>query len=338
MDKNRLIAIGIAVAVLIPLITFVIIPVASGSTRFLIVLSGSMSPAMESGDIAVVTQIDPSELNVGDIVAYKGTDNPDKIISHRVIEVINNGELSFRTKGDANDSSDFSLVGSSDVVGKVTLVVPKVGYIFNFAKTPSGFAILVVAPAVLLIAIEIRKIAGYVRQVESNRGKQQSRGKRRTVRMRRYERITAICMSVLIVSSIALSLVAYTSGYLSDSETSSNNVIAAGVWGQVGGGNSPTNNENSGGGENSPTDNVVINGENSGGENLDNGNPGGGENSPTDNVITNGENSGVGMLLVYTKNSEVTKNMTTVASAQTLLTTSWRKRITLMLLTTCRLT
>jgi len=58
----------------------------------------------------------------------------------------------------------------------------------------------------------------------------------------------------------------------------------------------------------------------------------------SDNVITNGDNSGVGMLLVYTKNSEVTKNMTTITRAQTQLTISWRKRMTLMLLTAFWLT
>lgn len=174
MGKRRLVAMGIAVAVLIPLIAFVILPVASGSTKLLTVLGGSMSPAMDPGDVAVVTRIDPSELKAGDIVAYRRADDPNEIVSHRVVDVIDDGELSFRTKGDANEDPDPYLVGSSDVVGKVTFVVPKLGYVFHFAKTPIGFAILVVAPAVLLIAIEVRRIAGYVRHVESDRGKRRA--------------------------------------------------------------------------------------------------------------------------------------------------------------------
>ncbi|GAI94887.1 unnamed protein product, partial [marine sediment metagenome] len=145
MGKRGLIAMGIVAVIVISLSIFVIIPVARGSTRLFTIMGGSMSPAMGSGDVVVVTQIDPSELKVGDIIVYRRADDSNDIVSHRVVDVIDDGELSFRTKGDANEDPDPYLVGSSDVVGKVTFVVPKLGYVFLFANTPIGFAILVVA-------------------------------------------------------------------------------------------------------------------------------------------------------------------------------------------------
>lgn len=235
IGKRSLIVIGIVAAIVIPLSIFVIIPVAQGSTRFLVVLSGSMSPAMDPGDVAVVTRIDPSELKVGDIVAYGDANNPKNIVSHRVVEVIDeNGGISFRTKGDANEDPDPYVVRSSDVVGKVAFTIPFVGYIFHYAGKPVGFVLLIIVPAILLIAIEVKKIAGHVK---SDRGKQQRKGKRRTVKKRQYKSkghkrsATTLCMmSILAMSSIAPSLVGYTNAYFSDSETSANNVVAAGFW------------------------------------------------------------------------------------------------------------
>lgn len=158
ISKRRLIGIGAVAAIVVPLLIFVVLPIAQGSTRPLVVLSGSMSPAMEPGDIAVITQVDSSDVKVGDVIAYERNGNPQSLATHRVIEVIPNGGLSFRTKGDANEDPDQHLVEASSVVGRVSLTIPKLGYLFYYAKQPVGFLVLVVLPASLLIAFEIRRI------------------------------------------------------------------------------------------------------------------------------------------------------------------------------------
>lgn len=157
MSRHGLVAMGIGVVLLIPLLIFVVFPLASGSTKLLTVMSGSMSPAMKLGDVAVINEVDPSELEVEDIIAYRSP-NEGNVISHRIVEVIDDEGLSFRTKGDANENPDQYTVEASDVVGKVVFTIPYLGYIFHYAGKPIGFLLLIFVPAVLLIALEVRNI------------------------------------------------------------------------------------------------------------------------------------------------------------------------------------
>lgn len=89
------------------------------------VITGSMKPGINPGDIVMVKSISLNEIERGDIVTfYKGRD----IITHRAIENDGDGIL---TKGDNNNVSDDGQVNSEDFIGKVIFVIPKLGYLFN---------------------------------------------------------------------------------------------------------------------------------------------------------------------------------------------------------------
>ena len=47
---------------------------------------------------------------------------------------------------------------SSELIGKVALVIPYLGYLPHFAKSPLGFIILIVIPGVLIIIGEVWNI------------------------------------------------------------------------------------------------------------------------------------------------------------------------------------
>ena len=45
-----------------------------------------------------------------------------------------------------------------NVIGKVIAVIPLLGYLGYFVRTPIGFTILIIIPATLIIIIEIKNI------------------------------------------------------------------------------------------------------------------------------------------------------------------------------------
>jgi len=78
------------------------------------VQSGSMSPTLKVGTIILSKKpIDTSTLKVGDIVTFHRN---RVIITHRIIEVVKNNGVKYRTKGDnTNNSPDTDLLSPEDV-------------------------------------------------------------------------------------------------------------------------------------------------------------------------------------------------------------------------------
>jgi len=121
-----------------------------------VVVSGSMTPSIQVGDIVVSVDTRPEELRVGDVILYMAGKIP---IMHRITEVNGGiGNLHFITKGDANDTPD-DPVFPRQVKGKLVMTIPKVGWVplrlrsvfFTIAKTATDstwarYAIIGLAP------------------------------------------------------------------------------------------------------------------------------------------------------------------------------------------------
>ena len=94
------------------------------------VLSGSMSPTFNRGDAVVVNKLttrEKGELKEGDIIQYvSGT----KYVVHRIVDITNDerGNKLFITKGDHNNTVDADKVALENVKGKVSFVIPLIGY------------------------------------------------------------------------------------------------------------------------------------------------------------------------------------------------------------------
>ncbi|MCD6483060.1 MAG: signal peptidase I [Candidatus Aenigmarchaeota archaeon] len=167
LTPRRLLAIGIAAVFTILLMFCVILPTIQGSMHFLIVLSGSMSPEINAGDIVISMRVNPEEIKVNDIITFRYKDEPENCITHRVVNVIDeNGRLSFMTKGDANEDPDQRIVESSELIGKVAFVIPYLGYLPHFARTKIGFVTLVIIPGSLIIINEIWNIIKTLKKKE----------------------------------------------------------------------------------------------------------------------------------------------------------------------------
>ena len=93
-----------------------------------IVMSGSMRPTIDVGDIALIIKVPTNKIKSGDIIQYFTRNG---MILHRVIEIKNG---LFVTKGDANSMVDFKPIHPSQIRGKLLLVIPKIGWISIYMK------------------------------------------------------------------------------------------------------------------------------------------------------------------------------------------------------------
>ena len=130
--------------------------------KWIMVLSGSMVPALEVGGVALVMPVNPVDLQVGDIIVHRPPGNPNVIIAHRAIEKVPGDALGFVTKGDANEEADPYIVTAADVTGKVFWHIPGVGYMIDnlrkFSRTPLGLVLLTGVPGMLIVASELMNI------------------------------------------------------------------------------------------------------------------------------------------------------------------------------------
>lgn len=110
--------------------------------RLYIVESGSMLPTLKINSMIIAKELPASEIEVGDILSFYGK-NVDVRITHRVVEIQNDGE-SFITRGDANNTNDPNPVTKDKVIGKVIFSIPLVGLIFKILVNPIAIGILVI--------------------------------------------------------------------------------------------------------------------------------------------------------------------------------------------------
>ena len=125
----------------------------------LTVLSGSMEPTIDTGDVVVAKPISPMDARVGDVVTYREPHDDGRLITHRVktMQALQ-GKVRFTTQGDANDTSENWQVASTGQIARVTHRVPKLGYGLGFLRDPSKRLFLIAIPALLLGLFELVRI------------------------------------------------------------------------------------------------------------------------------------------------------------------------------------
>lgn len=118
--------------------------------QVLVVQSGSMEPAYHVGSLVYVKPVEASRLQVGDTITFRMADGIRG--THRIVEVLQqDGQLSFRTKGDSNPQPDPTPVAREDVVGKVVFTVPRLGYLVTYIQQPPGMYVAISVAAMLFL-------------------------------------------------------------------------------------------------------------------------------------------------------------------------------------------
>ena len=100
-----------------------------------VVVTGSMSPAIEPGDLVVCRR--SADYAVGDVITFR---SGASLVTHRIV---GSTPDSYITQGDANNVADADPVPHSAVVGKVVFTVPKLGTFIEKLRTPLGMTVLV---------------------------------------------------------------------------------------------------------------------------------------------------------------------------------------------------
>ena len=128
-----------------------------GGTLPLIVLTDSMHPEIDSGDLIICNTAEAEDIKVNDIISFfDPAGNGTSIVTHRVIEIVEeDGEIFFRTRGDNNNTEDKELVPAENLVGVYKMRIAGAGHIAMFMQSTAGLIICVVLPIILLVGYDV---------------------------------------------------------------------------------------------------------------------------------------------------------------------------------------
>ncbi len=136
--KKELIDVGIAVAVFV-LIQGVLYAALGVFPPYRVISSSSMEPVYYEGDVVFIKKVNPSLLQVDDIIVFEAEGDGIPIV-HRIINIIEEGNtLYFVTQGDNNRFQDTYYhplpgVPGSKIIGTPVLKIPKIGWISIYAR------------------------------------------------------------------------------------------------------------------------------------------------------------------------------------------------------------
>ena len=127
--------------------------------NFYTILTQSMYPTIKAGDVVITYKEDNNKYNDGDVITFVSEQNGGITITHRVDEVYNvNNSYSYKTKGDNNNAPDNEITSGDNVLGKVVVKVPKVGYIQQFLVSKTGWIVAVILPCLGIVIYDILKL------------------------------------------------------------------------------------------------------------------------------------------------------------------------------------
>lgn len=123
----------------------------------LIVLTDSMHPEIESGDLIICNTAEAKDIKVNDVISFfDPAGNGTSIVTHRVIEIVEeDGEIYFRTRGDNNNTEDKEPVPAENLVGVYKMRIAGAGHIAMFMQSTAGLIVCVVLPIILLVGYDV---------------------------------------------------------------------------------------------------------------------------------------------------------------------------------------
>ena len=129
-----------------------------GGIKIFTVITGSMIPVYEIGDILIVKEVSPEEIKVDDDIVYKGERGSfrDKTITHRVLSIQKkeDGNYGIITKGVANMARDPE-INQTQVLGKVIFKVSIISFIL---KLITNIYVIIMIPVAILIYKNIKRM------------------------------------------------------------------------------------------------------------------------------------------------------------------------------------
>ncbi|MDO4331668.1 MAG: signal peptidase I [Eubacteriales bacterium] len=129
----------------------------------MIVLTDSMYPEIQSGDLIICRRIAAGEVRAGDVISFfDPAGNGTSVVTHRVVECVEqDGGLAFRTKGDANNTEDAEAVPAANLVGVYQRRIAGAGNVAMFMQTTPGLIVCVIVPFLLLVLYDMIRRRAY---------------------------------------------------------------------------------------------------------------------------------------------------------------------------------
>lgn len=122
------------------------------------VISGSMKPEYNVGDLLYVKDVDVNTIKVGDPITF--ILNEDLVVAtHRVVRIDAENQR-FYTKGDANEIEDSEPVHFNNVIGVPQFSIPKLGYVSDFVQNPPGMYITIGVGIILILIVFVPDLIG----------------------------------------------------------------------------------------------------------------------------------------------------------------------------------
>lgn len=123
----------------------------------LTVLSGSMTPAIRTGDLIIDSPVHSTaaaHLQVGQIITFRDPNAASKLITHRIYALapVAGGQAAYVTKGDANNAPDATPVPAGNAIGVFDHKVSRGGYFLAALHRPMVLALLVASPILWFVS------------------------------------------------------------------------------------------------------------------------------------------------------------------------------------------
>ena len=126
--------------------------------RLFTVVSGSMVPKYNIGDVLIAKETNPEDVKVGDTISYLGSSGTfkDKVVTHEVVDIEQDeeGHYIFHTKGLANLVED-PIVYEEQLYGVIKYRSVILSFIYKVIATQIGMFVFIVIPILYIIGSEI---------------------------------------------------------------------------------------------------------------------------------------------------------------------------------------
>jgi len=122
--------------------------------RTMTMLTGSMAPKINPGDVTVVTPLAVSDVTEGMVITYHMPVGDHSVVTHRVVSVQSGpaGTVTVQTKGDANDALDpWTATLQGETAYQVRAVIPEIGHVIQLLRNPTIAPVLLYGAPTLLV-------------------------------------------------------------------------------------------------------------------------------------------------------------------------------------------
>lgn len=126
--------------------------------RMFTVVTGSMEPKYNIGDILIAKETDPSEIKIGDSISYlaKSDEIRGNVVTHEVVNITKdeNGRYLFHSKGLTNLIED-PVVHEEQLFGVVVYKTKLLSFVKKIVSTDIGMILFIIIPILYIIVSEM---------------------------------------------------------------------------------------------------------------------------------------------------------------------------------------